>query len=102
MLRSILVAAALAAAGPSHADAIARHGADWVRLTLQACKDPRVVPVVEAAGEHPDGMRAAVAHLGGRDCIACWRPAPGGAFLLYEDGDQGLVPLSDLRPAPEA
>jgi len=34
----------------------------------------------------------------GRTFAACWRMTPNGAHVMYEDGDQGLVPLSDLKP----
>ena len=34
----------------------------------------------------------------GRTFTACWRKAANVAHLLYEDGDQGIVPLADLKP----
>lgn len=43
-------------------------------------------------------FRAASAVLDGQNFQACWRVTPAGAYLIYEDGDQGLVPFGSLRP----
>lgn len=43
-------------------------------------------------------FKAALAVVEGRIFAACWRKAGNVAHLLYEDGDQGIVPLSDLKP----
>lgn len=102
MIRSLIVAAALAAAGPVVADSIARKGADWVRLSLKPCANTEVVAHLERAGAHADAFRAGSAHFGGQDYGVCWQPANGGALLVYSDGDTGFVPVSDLKPAPEA
>lgn len=48
----------------AHADAIARNGSDWVRLTLKACQDPKITAALTAQGKHPDAYRAALAHVG--------------------------------------
>lgn len=45
-------------------------------------------------------MMAARAKVDGRDYAACWIRDGDSVHLVYEDGDQGLVPLSDFaRPA---
>lgn len=101
-LATIGLLLALLAPSAARADAIATNGADWVRLTAAMCTSPQIVTAITAAGKHPDLFRAAAAHVGGKDYAVCWTPAPGGALLLYEDGDQGLIPLADLKAAPEA
>lgn len=94
--------ALLCLALPVFADSIARQGSDWVRLTLKPCEDAQVVAVMQAQGLKPEDFRAGLGHFGGQDFAACWRPAGGGAALVYGDGDQGYVPVGDLKIAPEA
>ncbi|MGE4239353.1 hypothetical protein [Ramlibacter sp.] len=98
-MRKILLCAALAATAlaPAFADElVARQGNDSVRLAEQPCTSEQVL------GQLPTGLRedykAASATVDGRSYRACWRPMGGAAHLLYEDGDQGLIPLSDLKP----
>jgi hypothetical protein len=86
----------------SRADAIARQGSDWVRLTLKPCADEQVVAVLASRGQQPESYRAAIAHFQGQDFAACWQPAPGGAVLVYGDGDGGFVGKDELKPVPEA
>jgi len=101
MRRSLILAAAILAF-PAIADSIARQGSNWVRLTLRPCEDAKVAAVIQAQGLHPGQFRAAYASFDGRSYVACWTPAQGGAALVYGDGDQGYVPVGDLKPAPEA
>jgi hypothetical protein len=42
--------------------------------------------------------KAASAVVRGQTFAACWRMAGGVAHLLYEDGDQGIVPMAELKP----
>lgn len=86
---------------PAQADAIAKHGNDWVRITALGCKNEAVRKQIEALGRDPLDFRAA-AHFGGKDWAACWIPRGQAIHLIYEDGDQGLIPIGDLKPAPEA
>ena len=44
-------------------------------------------------------IHAASAVLEGQSFAGCWRVMGNAAHLLYEDGDEGLIPLSDLKPA---
>jgi len=87
--------AALTMTSPMASELVSHSGNSSIRLTEQACT---VEPVLKqlAPGAQSD-FRAAFVVLGGNRFKACWRPTPGGAHLLYEDGDQGLVPLSGFR-----
>jgi hypothetical protein len=29
---------------------------------------------------------------------ACWRMMGNAAYLVYEDGDQGIIPAAELKP----
>lgn len=92
---AILCAAALAAA-PAWADeVVASNGEDSVRLSDQPCSSEKVLSRL------PPNMRVLVhdasATVQGQVFKACWVIDGDSAHLLYEDGDQGLVPLSDFR-----
>jgi hypothetical protein len=100
---ALALAAVLAAMHPTpaRADAIAREGGDWVRLTTKMCTDQQVRSVISQQGMDPEAFRAAATHIRGQDYVACWRPVSGGAGLIYGDGDMGAVPIEDLKPVPE-
>ena len=70
-----------------------------IRLTEAPCVSETVLSHVpdEAKSEF---MRAKVV-LHGEEFTACWRITPVAAHLVYEDGDQGLVPLSLLETTVE-
>lgn len=103
MLRSILIAAACAAAGAALADSEARRGSDFVRITVRPCADEKVVAAITAAGEDPKDYRAARAEIGGAPFAGCWKPMfeREMIFLRYDDGDAGLLPFGELKPVKE-
>lgn len=76
---------------------IARQGGDWVRLTEAPCTNELVTPRLPAG--QGDEFQAATAEFQGKLYVACWRTMGNVAFLIYEDGDQGVVPLRELQPA---
>ena len=43
-------------------------------------------------------FRAASAVFQGQRFQACWRMMGNAAYLIYEDGDQGVIPASELKP----
>ena len=85
----------LAASSAMAGDLVAYDGPDVIRLTDQACiseallrqLDPEVRPLFLTAS----------AVVQGRRYTACWSITPTAAYLVYEDGDQGLVPLHRLQ-----
>ncbi len=97
MIKSIAsICAAFALAGPAlAADMVASEGGDTVRLAEAACTNTTVLDKVDPAMR--PYLRAASAELQGHTFVGCWRPTAAGAHLIYEDGDQGLVPLDNLR-----
>ncbi len=96
-MRYVLLCAAAFAAGPALAqDLVARQGNDTVRLADGPCTSEQVLARLQP--ELRSEFRAALAVVEGRTFEACWHPAGDAAHLLYEDGDQGIVPLSDLKP----
>lgn len=97
----ILLAIAFIAV-PALADAEARQGNDWVRITERPCVDLNVLEKIGLAMSNPLEFRAATARVGGKSYAACWKPVRGGVALVYEDGDQGVIPLNHLKEVPSA
>jgi len=91
------LAAAAFAASPSFAQTlVARQGEDSVRLSDDACKSDLVVSRLEPG--MADEFHAASAVFQGKRFQACWRMMGNAAYLIYEDGDQGIIPASELKP----
>lgn len=93
---------ALVSPQPARADSIARSGSNWVRLTLKPCTDAATVAALQEQGLDPESFRAARSEFGGVPHAACWMPAQGGAVLVYDDKDQGYIPVDALKAVPEA
>lgn len=100
-LLAVAIGALLMHSGPVLAgDLVARQGDDSVRLTDQPC--PIVGVIVERVPAGARGfLRLARAHFQGQDFTACWLQGDGLVFLLYEDGDQGVIPMDDLKPVSD-
>jgi hypothetical protein len=95
-MRTFLSILLLLAVGPALAgDMIARQGDNWVRFSQSPCaSEPvraRLLP------SEVDNWRAATARFQGEDFAACWREVRGMAYLMYEDGDEGRVPMVDVK-----
>jgi hypothetical protein len=95
-MKPILFCFVAAAAIPALAqEMVASNGKDMVRLYDTACSNDqvlsRVTPRIRAL------LRNASAVVDGRSFKACWAVDGTAAHLLYEDGDQGLIPLSDFK-----
>jgi hypothetical protein len=92
---AVAVIAAFAAA-PAFADQlVARQGNDSVRLSDTACQSELVLGRIEAATRQE--YRAASAVFQGQNFTACWRMVGNVAHLVYEDGDQGIIPAQELK-----
>jgi hypothetical protein len=93
---AIVLCAALVAAPVFADDLVARNGDDSVRLTEAACTSQPVLARLDP--QLQSEYKAASAMVGGHSFQACWHVVGNSAHLMYEDGDQGLIPLSDLKP----
>lgn len=93
---ALLCAATLLAAAPVMADElVASNGTDSVRLSDSACSSQKVLEQTE-----PDlrsQLKNATAVVDGESFTACWVVDGNMAHLLYEDGDEGAVPLSEFK-----
>jgi hypothetical protein len=92
---ALLCAAALLAAPAMADELVASNGNDQVRLSNGPCTSEEVLnrlkPQFRAA------LREASATLQGQTFKACWILEGSSAHLLYEDGDQGLIPLTEFK-----
>lgn len=98
-MKAVVFCAALAAfaAAPSFAqELVARQGDDSVRLSEAACTSKDVLSRIEP-GTAAD-YKAASAVFQGQKFSACWRMMGNVAHLVYEDGDQGIIPVQELKP----
>ena len=94
---ALLCAAALLAAPAMADEVIASNGADSVRLSDSQCTSDKVLE--QATPPLRETLRDAVATISGQSFKACWIVEGNMAHLVYEDGDQGLVPLTEFRKA---
>ena len=95
-MKFALVCAAALVATPAFADElVASNGSDFVRLTDKPCASDPVLK--RLTPRFRDVMREATATVSGQQYRACWIKNGDAAHLLYEDGDQGIIPLSDFK-----
>lgn len=98
-MKAVVFCAALAtfAAVPAFAqDLIARQGDDSVRLSDAQCKSELILNRLEPA--MAEEFKSASAMFQGQRFQACWRMMGNAAYLIYEDGDQGVIPAQELKP----
>ena len=82
------------------ADYVANNGNDSVVLSeSQTCTNPEILKQIPAPLQ--EQFRAAVAHVDGKDYNACWIGRGDAAYLLYEDGDKGVIPADYLKKTKE-
>ena len=91
----ITLCAALALAPAFAEDLVAREGNDSVRLASAPCENQTVLKLVEP-NTHSE-YKAATATVQGQSFVACWRAMGNVAHLVYEDGDQGIIPIGELK-----
>jgi hypothetical protein len=97
---ALVCAAAAFIAAPVFADEmVASNGKDSVRLSSKPCTSEKILSQLQPSFRPV--MRDASAVVQGRPYAACWVIEGNAAHLLYEDGDQGLIPLSDFK-APQS
>lgn len=78
---------------------VATNGEDTVQLFDRPCTHAGTQIVMIARRIPPklrEQFRAARATVRGEEWFACWMVDGDSAHLIYEDGDQGLIPLTDF------
>lgn len=97
-MRPLILSIALLAGPALAGDMLARQDGDTVRLTESPC--PREVLQYVAEGSR-GYFRKALAIVDGKSFVGCHYLRPDGRVLvIYEDGDQGLIPLAHFKPDP--
>ena len=90
----------LLAAFPALAqDHIARQGDDEVVIREAPCTVASVLMRIPEAQR--EGWRRADARISGQKFFAFWRIVQSAVVLVYEDGDQGLIPAGAFKPVTE-
>lgn len=90
-MRSLILAACIAASPAVAADFVARQGQDVIRLTDEPCPVSVIRHIPEG---HRGHFRKAHASVNGKNYLACFAARSDGMVaLVYEDGDQGLIPI---------
>ncbi|MEZ0306698.1 MAG: hypothetical protein ACAH21_02155 [Ramlibacter sp.] len=97
---ALLCGAALISAPALADELVARNGSDQIRLSDSPCKNEQVLARIKPA--YREQLRDANAVVEGQSFKACWIANGEIAHVLYEDGDQGLIPLSDFKPPASA
>lgn len=92
---ALLCAAALVAAPALADELVASNGNDSVRLSNGPCTSQAVLNQLKP--QFREAMHDATALVDGQSFKACWTVHGDAAHLLYEDGDQGLIPLTDFK-----
>jgi hypothetical protein len=93
---ALLCAAVALVAAPALADElVASNGQDSVRLSDKPCSNDQVLK--QLTPKFREQMKDASAVVDGQNFRACWIVDGDSAHLLYEDGDQGLIPLTDFK-----
>lgn len=96
LLPVLFAALAGLASPPAQAqDLVVNDGHDSIRLTDAACSSEAVLQRIDPADRAQ--FRTASATLQGQRYAACWSRVSTAVYLVYEDGDQGLVPLARLK-----
>jgi len=96
-MRTAVLCAALLAL-PAWADnlLVVREGNDMIRLADDRCQSEQVLQRLPV--ELHAHYRSATAVLQGVRFSACWRRHGSAAHIVYEDGDQGVIPMANLKP----
>jgi hypothetical protein len=96
VVKSALLCAALIALPAGAQQLVARWGRDVVHFQDAPCASEKVLHRLDPALRSQ--YRAAAVLMGGQPFTACWRMKTINAHLVYEDGDEGIVPLAVIRP----
>jgi hypothetical protein len=102
-MKRAFVFVALLAAGLAMADDVARMGNDTIRLRRTECPTEVLAQIPESLRDteafQASNFQAADATVQGKTFRGCWMMRQDGrVFLIYEDGDVGLIRRSEFSP----
>ncbi|MGP1685307.1 MAG: hypothetical protein ACTS8S_23525, partial [Giesbergeria sp.] len=82
------------------AERYVRQGSAEVRISDAPCMYAGVLQHIQEA-ERPQ-FRKASGRFDGQSFFACWVQQRDQIFLVYEDGDLGVVPVKQFKDVPSA
>jgi len=92
----LLCSAALLAAAPAFAEeVVASNGQDSVHLSDGQCSSQKILEQVEPTVR--EQLKDAKAQISGQQFQACWVADGQIVHLVYEDGDEGMVPMTEFH-----
>jgi hypothetical protein len=101
MKKTLMLAMAVALLPAAHAPRFARRIRWWPGTgdAVRISTSHAAMKACSRSSRRPCAQRCAMRRPGrGHRYHACWIVDGDSAHLLYEDGDQGLVPLADFKP----
>lgn len=96
MKLGLLLCSLLAAAPAFAQNLVAYEGGTAARLSERPCSNEQVLGQLDP--QLRPAFRDASVVVNGQTFSACWGPAGSAVYLLYEDGDEGLIPAHKLKP----
>lgn len=75
---------------------IARRGSEYIRLWEAPCNHAGTLAQIKP--EYRELFKKARAMVAGQDLYACWISENGQVFIIFEDGDQTVVPVDEFKP----
>jgi hypothetical protein len=79
---------------------VASEGDDEVRIFDTPCVSMETIARIPEANR--EGWGKVQGRVQGQRFFGCWRALGEAIYILWEDGDQGIMPLQEFHPAPEA
>lgn len=99
MKRLFILIVLVLATAPALAEKVFAQGGDEIRIFDSPCVS------VETMNRMPANARAgwnkAQGSIGGQRFFGCWREMTGVVYIIWEDGDQGVVPMIGFKEATE-
>lgn len=93
---AVLVALGMAAAPAIAGDLVARQGSDEAVLYEGPCVHEATLAQIPL--QLQGDFHRAAGRFNGQVFTGCWRAQGSVAHLVWEDGDQGIVPFAETRP----
>jgi hypothetical protein len=79
---------------------VLRQGNDEVRVFDGPCVSAETIGRIPE--NEREGWKKVQGYINGQRYFGCWRPLDEAfVYILWEDGDQGLIPLTELKPVIE-
>lgn len=97
-MRACVLAISLIASTAFASEMVASNGDDSVRISDSPCLYAAVLQHIKP--EDRKAYRKAGARVEGKTYFACWRISGNAVHLIYEDADQGIIPVHLFKEVP--